>query len=151
VSEAEHERQLQRQVTARVALPLAVGAVLIALVVAGLVYLELSQQTKANRKLSAAIADQVDRNRQLAVDLAKVQAAQNAEQRASARAQVDSCFARIRQGPALARLLVAVKPTVGDDLEAQRVIDDYIASIVETSVTRRECVALADELGVPRP
>jgi biopolymer transport protein ExbB/TolQ len=134
------EQQQRRQLVI-VALPLAVAAVLISLLVAGLTYLELAQR--------ASEAERVAREtRALADAVSGVQKGREAALQASNQAQVDNCYSRNAQGPALVRLLFAVRETL--DADGRATIDDFITQMRETTPTVRECHRLADELKLPR-
>lgn len=138
----EHNGERRRDLLL-IALPLSVLAVLISLVVAGAVYLELRQRTDENRHL-------VERTQTLAEDVQTVLAAREAAQRAADQQQLDSCYQRNATGPALRRLLEAIKPAIGGDLEALAIIDSYIEQMRQNTPTRSECNALADKLELPR-
>lgn len=125
-----------------IALPLSVLAVIISLIVAGLVYLDLDQRATENRKLAEDTAELAERVR-------AVQKGREDAQRAADQAQVDSCYSRNAQGPALQKLLGAVRPVLAD-AEARAIIDDYIELSRQSTPTIRECHALADRLGLPR-
>ena len=135
----EHER---RRDALLIALPLAVLAVLIALAVAGGVYLELSEQTAANRKLAHETAA-------LARELKTVQQGREDALVAVNQAQLDTCYSRNANGPALRRLLEAVKPALQSEA-ALATVDSYIELTREVTPTRAECNELADTLGLPR-
>lgn len=126
-----------------IALPLSVLAVIISTALAVAVYLELSHHTDTNRRL-------INDTAELAERVEAVQEGREEALHASQQAQLDDCYQRNSQGPSLRRLLMAIRPALGDDQEAIAIIDSYMEQIFETTPTRRDCNELADKLGLPR-
>ena len=139
----EPEQHDRRRDLLLIALPLSVIAVLISIGMAVAVYLELSQQTAANRKLGRETAELAER-------VAAVQKGREDAQAAADQAQLDGCYQRNATGPAIRRLLVAIKPALGNDAAALAIVDGYIEQTLENTPTRSDCNALADKLGLPR-
>ena len=136
MTEHEHEEQQAeaKRENARVSLYLGLAAIVISLLIGGGVYLELREQTNETRRIAG--------------DVKAVQTERTKAARAANQDQVDQCFARNAQGPALVRVLIAFRDQLTDE-EARATVQDYIVQISEGAPTIRECNALAERLGLP--
>lgn len=124
-----------------ITLPLSILAVLISIIAAGAVYLELSEQTTTNRKLINDAAE-------LAVRVAQVQQGREDARTAANQAQLEQCYQRNATGPALRRLLGAVREGLNPD--GQAIVDAFIEENLENTPTIRDCNELEDSLELPR-
>lgn len=87
--------------------------------------------------------EQVDRIDQIVAE--RVEEANRARQD-----QVDTCFARANQGPAIQRALEAIASAL-DTAKARQAVEDFRLLNKLNTPTFRECRQLAGELNVPLP
>lgn len=101
-----------------------------------------------NFKLSVDAHDLAVSNRTLARTISVEIAKRRKSEQAANQSQVNTCFQRNTNGPALRELLEAIIPAVAPDRKAVQIVQSYISLSAQTTPTVKECNELARKLHV---